>query len=204
MHGTSGVKELILNLIKNTVTHTYKQLRTYWMKLLNKIFKKEKGRIIIDSDFSGLKQKKIILFSLDMIGDYIVRRNFIEAIHNHKNFKDYSITLVGNSSYKELATEFDKDFINKFVWVDINKINNRKIKDLSTFLQKNVYEIAINLTFSRADFQDKIMEKINAKRKIGFDCDLWNLTLAQKIRNDIFYTELVTCKDEVASYFTRT
>ena len=31
--------------------------------------------------------------------------------------------MVGNVAWKSIAQEFDKDFIDRFIWLDINKFN---------------------------------------------------------------------------------
>ena len=53
----------------------------------------------------------ILLIRLDHIGDYVLFRNYIELIKNSNKYKNYSITLLGNSVWKDFSEELDNKYI---------------------------------------------------------------------------------------------
>ena len=117
-----------------------------------------------------ITHKSLVLIRLDAIGDYILFRNFIEIIKKSEKYKDYSITLIGNSAWKDLAEELDSEFINNFIWLDRTRFSKnlfyryRKLKEISS----NGYQTIISSVFSRTFFyDDNIVKLINAKEKIG-------------------------------------
>ena len=76
--------------------------------------------ILVESS-KDISKNKILLIRLDAIGDYVLFRNFIESIKTHVNYKDYSLTLLGNLRWKSLAEELDSEYIANFIWLDRNK-----------------------------------------------------------------------------------
>lgn len=85
--------------------------RDYIKNILNKYLQKK----------SLFTQKNTLLIvRIDAIGDYILFRNFIKIIKESERFKNYSITLLGNSIWRELAEELDHKYIDKFIWIDVN------------------------------------------------------------------------------------
>ncbi len=63
------------------------------------------------------KDKTLLILRVDAIGDYILFRNFIESVKKSERFKDYSITLAGNQTWKNLAETYDSEFIDDFIWI---------------------------------------------------------------------------------------
>ncbi|MBU1152717.1 glycosyltransferase family 9 protein [bacterium] len=162
--------------------------------------------IVIFSRNKRMESKTILLVRLDAIGDYILFRNFIEAIKEDEKYKDYTITLCGNVVWKELAEYFDGTLISKFIWIDRIKFNKnifyryRRLKKISSV----GYEIAIQPTYSREFFfGDNIIKVANAKEKIGSCGDLANITPWQKRISDQYYIKLIPAKNEIMFEFYR-
>ena len=65
-----------------------------------------------------LTEKSILLVRIDAIGDYIIFRNFIEILKKDIKYKSYKITLLGNNTWKNIAEEFDHEYIDEFIWID--------------------------------------------------------------------------------------
>lgn len=82
-----------------------------------------------------IKQNFILLIRLDAIGDYVLFRNFIEILETNEHYKSYHITLIGNSAWKGLSLELDKEYVDNFIWIDKRKFTYnfiyrfRKIKE---------------------------------------------------------------------------
>jgi len=153
-----------------------------------------------------ISEKTLLLIRLDAIGDYILFRNFIEILRKDGTYKDYKITLVGNVLWKNLSEELDRDYIDKFIWIDrkifeINPIYRyRKLKEIA----KQGYEIVINPTYSRSFFgDDSIIRVVKAKEKIGSIGDLSNITPNLKKISDKYYTKLIPAKSEIIFEFYR-
>ncbi len=151
-----------------------------------------------------ITNKAILITRLDAIGDYILFRNFLEILR--KEYKDYHITLVGNISWKEIAEEFDKKFIDSFIWINRNKFERNifyRYKKLREITQQG-YELVINPTFSRTFYvDDAIVALIKAKEKIGSVGDLSNIKLWQKNISDKYYTKLIPAKRKIMFEFYR-
>ena len=150
------------------------------------------------------KHKTILLIRLDAIGDYVLFRNFIKILKNE--YKDCKITLVGNIAWKSLAEVFEKDYIDKFIWVNRKHFERNPIyrfKKLKEITNQG-YEIIINPTYSRTFFvDDSIVKVANAKEKIGSIGDLSNIKKWQKNISDKYYTKLIPAKDEIMFEFYR-
>lgn len=151
-------------------------------------------------------EKSILFIRLDAIGDYILFRNFIEIIRKSDKYKDYKITLLGNEVWKEIAEEFDEEFIDNFIWLNRKKFNKNLIyryKKLKEIV-KNGYEIVVNPAYSREFYySDVIVKVLTAKKKIGSVGDLSNMKSWQKKISDTYYTKLIPAKKEIMFEFYR-
>ena len=153
-----------------------------------------------------IKSKSLALIRLDAIGDYILFRNFIEILKKSEKYKNYSITLIGNSAWKNLTTEFDNKFIDNFIWIDRNRFSKdliyryNKLKEITS----NGYEVVISPVFSRTFFfDDNIVKLINSKEKIGSYSNSSNIEKWQKNISDKYYTKLIQTKKELMFEFYR-
>src|SRR6185295_16195827 len=68
------------------------------------------------------KKNTLLVVRIDSIGDYILFRNFIQELKNSEKFRNYKITLCGNTWWKDLAEKLDADYIDAFMWVDYAKM----------------------------------------------------------------------------------
>ncbi len=48
----------------------------------------------------------LLIVRLDAIGDYILFRNFLKVIRNSEKFNNYTITLCGNTLWKDIFYEY--------------------------------------------------------------------------------------------------
>jgi ADP-heptose:LPS heptosyltransferase len=64
---------------------------------------------------------KLLLIRLDDIGDYLLFRNQLRMYKESSRWKDHSITLLGNSSWKEIFATFDKEAVDDTIWVNKNE-----------------------------------------------------------------------------------
>ena len=153
-----------------------------------------------------IKPKSILLIRLDAIGDYVLFRNFIKVLKEGEKYKDYKITLLGNSAWKSLSEELDCEYVNEFIWLDRNKFSKdfvyryKKLKEITAC----GYEVVLSPVYSREFFVgDNIVKLVNANEKIGSIGDTSNIRVWQKNISDKYYTKLVSAKDELMFEFSR-
>jgi len=63
-------------------------------------------------------QKKILIYRLDLIGDYLMCRPFFSVLRREKRWEDFSFSLAGNQQVKELAESMDSTVFTDFIWID--------------------------------------------------------------------------------------
>ncbi len=151
-------------------------------------------------------KKTILLMRLDAIGDYILFRNYIELLKKSDKYKQYSITLLGNTAFKTIANELDKKNIDNFIWIDLDKFNKNlfyrydKLKEVTSV----GYEVLISPVFSRNFFVvDNFVKLINAKHKIGSVGNLSNIKKWQKRLSDKYYDILIPVNSNILFEFLR-
>ena len=137
-------------------------------------------------------QKRLLILKLDSIGDYILFRNFIAAVRYSKQYKNYQLTICGNSWWKDIAVCLDAKEVDDFIWVDYNKMTNweYKYKVIGTIIAKH-FETIIHPTYSRDEFGDEIIKYSGVKNCIGYDGDFTNISAARRSKYDPFYSLLI-------------
>ncbi|WQX80931.1 glycosyltransferase family 9 protein [Helicobacter pylori] len=141
-----------------------------------------------------IRKKTLCILRLDIIGDYILYRNFLPLFK--KYFEDYEITFIGNTVIKDIATHCDSQYIDKFIFLDnaywekylrigANGSRLSKLKELLFFLpkfmrkryedvsllRKESYEICINSSmFYFSTKEDAIIKHLIAENKVGVFC----------------------------------
>lgn len=141
-----------------------------------------------------IRKKTLCFIRLDIIGDYILYRNFLPLFK--KYFEDYEITFIGNTAIKDIATHCDSHYIDKFIFLDniywekylrigTNGSRLSKLKELLFFLpkfmrkryedvsnlRKESYEICINSSmFYFSTKEDAIIKCLIAENKVGVFC----------------------------------
>lgn len=141
-----------------------------------------------------IRKKTLCFIRLDIIGDYILYRNFLPLFK--KYFEDYETTFIGNTVIKDIATHCDSKYIDKFIFLDntywekylrigANGSRLSKLKELLFFLpkfmrkryedvsnlRKESYEICINSSmFYFSTKEDAIIKHLIAENKVGVFC----------------------------------
>ena len=152
------------------------------------------------------KEKTMLILRLDAIGDYILFRNFIEEIKKSEKYKNFKITLVGNIAWKELCEKLDKKYIDKFIWIDLKKMESSiyyKYKKIEEIISEG-YDIVLNPVYSREFYSmDLIIKTIDANQKIGNCGNKINIGKWQKRIGDKYYTKLISTDNEIIFEFYR-
>lgn len=153
-----------------------------------------------------IQNKTLLIIKLDVIGDYILFRNFLEELKKDQKYKDYTITLLGNSAYGGLAKELDAQFVDHFIFINFKKMTRNLWYRYKIFKQmaKNGYEVVINPTYSREyNVTDSLVQVLNAKEKIGRIGTLGNIPQWQKSISDRYYTKLIPGQPGILFEFLR-
>ncbi len=61
---------------------------------------------------------KLLVIRLDDIGDYLLFRNQLGVYKKSPRWKDHSVTLLGNTSWKDIFEACDKDSVDDVIWVN--------------------------------------------------------------------------------------
>ncbi|WP_121090179.1 glycosyltransferase family 9 protein [Helicobacter pylori] len=180
-----------LPFIRNLFLHRY----PFQEQVLNNIQNQLDRLLTLTKPISPPIRKKTLCFiRLDIIGDYILYRNFLPLFK--KYFEDYETTFIGNTVIKDMATHCDSQYIDKFIFLDntywekylqigANGSRLSKLKELLFFLpkfmrkryedvsnlRKESYEICINSSmFYFSTKEDAIIKHLIAENKVGVFC----------------------------------
>lgn len=102
--------------------------------------------------------KEIIIIRTDDIGDYILFRNMLEFLRIAK--PGYKITLVGHVLWKNIAENWDKEFVDEFIWLE----RGRYMKDEAyacSFL-KNLSLKTPELVLAPANYRNPFIDDVVA------------------------------------------
>ena len=139
----------------------------------------------------------VLLVRQDAIGDFIMWLDTAKEYRQLYPSNKYKITLVGNSSWCDLAQELP-------YWDEIIRVDLKKFKSISRyrcyFLRKikNLgAKITIQPTYSREYYHgDAIVRASNALQRVGCNGDKSNINLIKKILSDNWYTKLTQVSSE--------
>ncbi len=151
--------------------------------------------------------KTLLILKYDAIGDYVLFRNFLEAVRKSEKYKDWKITLCGNIAYKDLAECLDKEFIDDFIWIEKGKIRKDLKYTWSIFHEawKRGFEAVLHPSYGREVIPDFLARITNAPERIGSESDqeILNMKPHQKEITDKYYTKLIPRGPEIFFEFLR-
>lgn len=137
------------------------------------------------------RKKTLLIIKQDGIGDYILFRNYLACIKNSKRYAGYKIYFLANTAFKTIAEHFDNKVIDRFFWFDNSYFLKWEVISLLADLQNLRVESIAYPNYSRATGTDWIIKNIAARHKHGFDGDLTNQTISEKLKGNSYYTELL-------------
>lgn len=131
--------------------------------------------------------KKILVYRLDLIGDYLMCRPFFHSLRQKYETEGYSLVFAGNQVYKDVATSLDSQEFAEFLWLDrprfINSISYR-FRVLKQIRQSG-FEKVIYPSHTRQYWLESILrvsgaEDIFVPQSIGTYMNEWELTLSRR------------------------
>ncbi|TSJ35964.1 glycosyltransferase family 9 protein [Mucilaginibacter corticis] len=153
--------------------------------------------------FVPRKEKTVLIVRSDGAGDYILFRNYLYFLRNSAKYKDHRIYILENSVCKELATYWDAEIVDGFIWYTDGNFLKWELVKLLYDLQKLRIETIVYTNYSRKFTVDWIIGKVNAKYKIAVDGDCINASPELKSRGEKYYTELLKVNDQPLHEFVR-
>lgn len=151
-------------------------------------------------------QQTLLIVRVDVLGDYILFRNFIGELKKSSQYKGYKITFCGNQALKEFVDFFDGDLIDDFIWLDRERfvLNVPYRYRMLRGINSRGFEVAVNSQYSREFFHgDAIIRASRASKRIGSGGDLNNMGRWQKYISDRYYTKLIPAEDNTLFEFYR-
>jgi ADP-heptose:LPS heptosyltransferase len=150
-------------------------------------------------------QKRLLIIKTDAIGDYVIFRNFIEAVKTSALYNDHKIDLLGNILWKDLAVSYDDAFVDEFIFVRTNDYYNSPLETLRLGwrLFKKNYSLVLQPTYSRKLINDSFAALTGSSRIMGFEGDSISIPARYKVKTDKFYKERFTLPQNIHFEFER-
>jgi len=150
--------------------------------------------------------KRLLIIKTDAIGDYILFRNFLEAVSTSDLYKDHKIDVVGNVLWRDIAVAYDSTFIDEFIFIKAHDLYEAPLKTLKLGwrLFKKNYEIVFQPTYARSLINDSIAALTGTKQIIGFESDNDQIPQRYKVKSDKFYSQLLVLPQNIFFEFERT
>ncbi|MEJ6981166.1 glycosyltransferase family 9 protein [Pedobacter sp. P351] len=134
----------------------------------------------------------MLVVKLDAIGDYILFRNYLELLKRSEKYSSYDLELVGNSKWKDLAMEYDSQFVSKFFFIDPEKLYEKPLTiiNFARRLFTRKYEVVIQSTYSRTLMGNAVCGFAAGKESVAYN-SFGELDPKYKRKTDKFYSSLI-------------
>ncbi|MBC3783787.1 glycosyltransferase family 9 protein [Spirosoma utsteinense] len=140
------------------------------------------------------RPKSLLIVRVDVLGDYLLFRNYLKSIRNSTRFQQYTITLCANFSIRTIAETFDSDIVDTFIWTDIYKLSTQ-LGYRFTFmrqLRKQGFDVVFCPTFSRVLVLDDFLARsTGASERVGCLTDFVNINRWEAWFGNRLYTRMI-------------
>lgn len=142
--------------------------------------------------------KVIFVLRCDLIGDYVVSKDFLRLLRNCPKFKDYKIVFLGNSILKDFIIDFDSAYIDEYIGIKLNlfqsyeKYRNKVFKEINKYR----YKYVINYMSIRNYWSETIVGNITSGQKLGIEGLAINLSVEDKQKYDKLYDKLYSTNND--------
>lgn len=138
--------------------------------------------------------KTLLILRLDVLGDYLLFRNYIQIIRQSAQYQGYRIVFVGNAAVRAIAEPFDGHVIDEFLWTDIYKLSTRPLFRFRFVRQLRQLraDVVFCPTFSRVLVLDDFMARASgATERVGCQTDYINIKPWEGWFGNRLYTRLI-------------
>ena len=139
-------------------------------------------------------QPTLAILKFDALGDYLMLRTYVRQLRAQPDYQSYSVCLVGNAAFRQMAEFADADLFDSFYWVDIYKLSTQPTYRLrmGRKLRRLGFSVTFTPTYSRVLVLDDFMTRVcNAEARIGCVTDLANTTATEARWGDRYFTRLL-------------
>ncbi|UFH55442.1 glycosyltransferase family 9 protein [Spirosoma sp. KNUC1025] len=143
---------------------------------------------------SSLSVRTLVIMRFDVLGDYLLFRNYLSAIRQSATYRNFRIVFVGNKALKTIAETFDNELVDTFLWVDIYKLSTRPLYRFRVVRQVRQLgaDVVFCPTYSRVLVLDDFMARVSgASERIGCQTDYVNIKRWEAALGDQLYTRLI-------------
>lgn len=137
-------------------------------------------------------EKSVLIQKIDAIGDYVITRNFFEAVIKSEKYRGYNFYLLANIRLKSFIEETDKKWFKDVIYFNEKYLSKIKTKYPFYFKLRGLkLDTIIHATFSRSVTTDDIIFHTGALNNIGFLGDTANISATNKTVTDTYYSQLI-------------
>lgn len=141
------------------------------------------------------KHNTLLILRIDVLGDYMAFRPYLQAIRQSARYKDYSITLCANHTIRTVAEVFDGDLIDAFIWTDIYKLSTQPLYRFYFVrqLRQQGFSSVFCPTYSRVlVLDDFLAQATGASERVGCLTDFVNIKRWEDWFGSRLYTRLLS------------
>jgi ADP-heptose:LPS heptosyltransferase len=147
---------------------------------------------------------RLLIVKNDSIGDYIICRNFFEALKNDGAFKDLEFYLITTARLAPVAEELDGAIFREVILLpDLSAMpvaaQIKKYKNLARYQ----FKYLLHPTYSPDAFTQQLVKFIPAGAKVGFAGDLVNQSAGIKAYYERYYDKLIRVEEKFSHEFTK-
>ncbi|RYC67669.1 MULTISPECIES: glycosyltransferase family 9 protein [Spirosoma] len=140
------------------------------------------------------RPRSLLIIRVDVLGDYLLFRNYLATIRQSDRFRGYAITLCANLPIRTIAETFDSDLVDAFLWTDIYKLSTQPVYRFRFMrqLRRQGFEVVFCPTFSRVLVLDDFLARVSgAPERVGCLTDFVNIKRWEAWFGNQLYTRMI-------------
>jgi len=190
------------------VSKSYKEKISKWVYLIKYPFKLWVYELIdqwVIYSVRSKPQKKLLIYRLDLIGDYLMSRPFFDSLRKKEKWKDYSFGFAGNQQLQELAERWDRNVFNQYLWIDRTRFINSLVYRYQILkkIREAGFEILLYPSHTRQYWLESVVKVSGATKKYTGEAIGTYMSPFEKSLTDPFYTEHVNTGGGILFEFYR-
>ena len=177
----------------------------YWAKYPFKLIVYQFIDLMVMRRKAVTKPNTLLIFRLDLVGDYVMSRSFFAQLNAQGRFKGFEMSLACNEIYKDIALAFDAETFGQFYFLNRARFLNDmryRFRILSEIRAKG-FEVAICPMHTRQFLLESVVKCSGAKLRIGSSAVGKHMFTWQQKLADAWYNELIINKKYDAFEFDR-
>lgn len=151
------------------------------------------------------RDKTLLIFRLDLLGDYLLSQKFFSYIPERGRFEGYKMTLCCNEIVAELAQELHGDLFEAYIFINRNKFINSaqyRLQVLQTIRDQG-FEVVVCPMHTRQYLLESVVRCSGAPIRIGAMPVGHHMLSWQKRHARQFYTEIIETQPDPTFEFYR-